>query len=163
MAGKEQRGVERAEADLFRDATYVLTPHDDRLPGAPIVEEFVSWVREMGARPVIFPAAEHDRIVGWTSHLPQLLATTLASSVYENVRDEDSLRVAGPGLRDMTRLAQSPYDVWKDILATNPDHVTQAIDAYIEKLTALREDLQGAKVEEEFETAQKLRRKLHPD
>jgi len=163
MAGKEQRGVERAEADLFHDATYVLTPHDDRLPSAPIIEEFVSWVREIGARPVVFPASEHDRIVGWTSHLPQLLATALASSIAENVSDADSLRVAGPGLRDMTRLAESPYDVWKDIFATNTADIVGALDAYIDKLASLRNELTGAKVAEEFEAAQQLRRKLHSD
>jgi prephenate dehydrogenase len=163
MAGKEQRGVERAEADLFQDATYVVTPHEDRLPSAAIVEEFVSWVRGIGARPVVFPAAEHDRIVGWTSHLPQILATALASSVYENVKDEDSLRVAGPGLRGMTRLAESPYDVWKDIFATNTADIVGALDAYIDKLTSLRNELTGPKVAEEFEVAQELRRKFHSD
>ena len=133
------------------------------MPSAAIVEEFVSWVRGIGARPVVFPAAEHDRIVGWTSHLPQILATALASSVYENVKDEDSLRVAGPGLRGMTRLAESPYDVWKDIFATNTADIVGALDAYIDKLTSLRNELTGPKVAEEFEVAQELRRKFHSD
>lgn len=163
MAGKEQRGVERAEADLFQDATYVLAPLGDALPATPIIGEFVSWVRKIGARPVVLPAGEHDRIVGWTSHLPQLLATALAASIAENVIDENSLQVAGPGLRDMTRLAESPYDVWKDILATNTADIARALDSYIEKLTALRSDLPGPQVAEEFEAAQQLRRKLNSD
>ena len=163
MAGKEQRGAERAEAHLFQDATYVLTPLEGQLPTVPIVDEFVSWIRKIGARPVVLPAAAHDRIVGWTSHLPQIVATALASSVAENVTDENSLQVAGPGLRDMTRLAESPYDVWKDILATNSANITQALDRYIEKLTELRNELPGPRISEEFEAARQLRRKLHPD
>ena len=163
MAGKEQRGTERAEAHLFQDATYVLTPLEGQLPKAPIVDEFVSWIRKIGARPVVLPAAVHDRIVGWTSHLPQLVATALASSVAENVTDENSLQVAGPGLRDMTRLAESPYEVWKDILATNSANITQALDRYIEKLTELRNELPGPRISEEFEAARQLRRKLHSD
>ncbi len=163
MAGKEQRGAERAEAHLFRDATYVLTPLEGQLSTAPIVDEFVSWIRKIGARPVVLPAAAHDRIVGWTSHLPQIVATALASSVAENVTDQNSLQVAGPGLRDMTRLAESPYDVWKDILATNNANITQALDRYIEKLTELRNELPGPRISEEFEAARQLRRKLHPD
>ena len=163
MAGKEQRGAERAEAHLFQDATYVLTPLEGQLPTVPIVDEFVSWIRKIGARPVVQPAAAHDRIVGWTSHLPQIVATALASSVAENVIDENSLQVAGPGLRDMTRLAESPYDVWKDILATNSANITQALDRYIEKLTELRNELPGPRISEEFEAARQLRRKLHPD
>ena len=163
MAGKEQRGIERAEAHLFQDATYVLTPHDGQLPTAPVVDEFLSWIRKIGARPVVLPAAVHDRIVGWTSHLPQLVATALASSVAENVTGENSLQVAGPGLRDMTRLAESPYEVWKDILATNSTNITQALDRYIEKLTELRNELPGPRIAEEFEAARQLRRKLHSD
>lgn len=163
MAGKEQRGAERAEAHLFQDATYVLTPLEGQLPTAPIVDEFVSWIRKIGARPVVLPAAAHDRIVGWTSHLPQIVATALASSVAENVTDQNSLQVAGPGLRDMTRLAESPYGVWKDILATNSANITQALDRYIEKLTELRNELPGTRISEEFEAARKLRRKLHSD
>lgn len=163
MAGKEQRGAERAEAHLFRDATYVLTPLEGQLSTAPIVDEFVSWIRKIGARPVVLSAAAHDRIVGWTSHLPQIVATALASSVAENVTDQNSLQVAGPGLRDMTRLAESPYDVWQDILATNSANITQALDRYIEKLTELRNELPGPRISEEFEAARQLRRKLHPD
>ena len=107
------------------------------------------------------PAGEHDRIVAWTSHIPQLLATALASSIAENVIDESALQVTGPGLRDMTRLAESPYDVWKDIFATNEPAIIAALDRYIEKLTELRNELPGPRLAGEFEAAQKLRRKLN--
>lgn len=160
MAGKERRGVELAEAHLFAGATYVLSPLGSDLPDAPIVSEFVSWIGKIGAHVVLLRAEEHDKVVAWTSHLPQLLSTALAASVEEQVVGKDLLRVAGPGLRDMTRLAESPYEMWKDILATNTGAVEQALDRYIEELQTLRADLAGDKVEQRFRDARALRRKV---
>ncbi|MDA1312961.1 MAG: prephenate dehydrogenase/arogenate dehydrogenase family protein [Acidobacteria bacterium] len=157
MAGKEQRGVERAEADLFAAATYVLCPLGSDLPVTPIVDEFVSWIGKIGAHVVLLPAEVHDKVVSWTSHLPQLLSTTLAASVGKQVAGEDLLRVAGPGLRDMTRLAESPYEMWKDILATNRGAVEQALDRYIADLQALRSDLGSDEVEQKFRSAGQVR------
>ena len=70
MAGKESRGVEQADADLFRGRPYVLTSRDPELE---------SWIERIGARLVVMTAEEHDRLVAVTSHLPQLISTALAS------------------------------------------------------------------------------------
>jgi len=160
MAGKEQRGVERAEPDLFAAATYVLSPPGSDLPDAPVVDEFVAWIGKIGAHVVLLPAEAHDKVVSWTSHLPQLLSTALAASVGKRIAGKDLLRVAGPGLRDMTRLAESPYDMWKDILGTNTSEIEQALDRYIEELQALRNDLASDQVEQSFRDAGQLRRRL---
>ena len=160
MAGKEQRGVERAEADLFEGTAYVLSPVGPKLPSGPVVDEFVSWIGKIGARVVVLAAAEHDKVVSWTSHLPQLLSTALAASVGAQVSAGDLLRVAGPGLRDMTRLAESPYEMWKDVLATNTGEIERALERYIEELERLRSGLSGDKAGAEFEAAREFRRKL---
>ena len=170
MAGKEQRGVERADADLFRDATYVLTPpvltpsvlttSDSRLPDEPVVKEFAAWIEKIGAKPVVLPAHVHDHVVAWTSHLPQLLSTGLASAMVDQLPGDEHLEIAGPGLRDMTRLAESPYEIWKDILATNTSNVEQALTAYIDKLERFREKLSRDGLAKEFEAAQKARQRL---
>ncbi len=165
MAGKEQRGVERADADLFRDATYVLTPSvltasDSRLPDEPVVKEFAAWIEKIGAKPVVLPAHVHDRVVAWTSHLPQLLSTALASAMVDELPGDEHLEIVGPGLRDMTRLAESPYEIWKDILATNTSNVEQALTAYIDKLERFREKLNRDGLAKEFEAAQKARQRL---
>src|SRR5439155_26677243 len=77
MAGKEKRGVGEADADLFRDRTYVLTPADlDELEAAS-AQALLEWIRRIGAHPVILAPEEHDRIVSFTSHLPQLASTAL--------------------------------------------------------------------------------------
>jgi prephenate dehydrogenase len=151
MAGKEQRGAEAADADLFRGRPWVLTSQGDRTPEL----EFRGWLGKIGARIVILDAATHDRLVAWSSHLPQLASTALAATLYD--QQPMAATVAGPGLADMTRLAMSSYDLWRDILDTNQTEVAAALDAYIVKLQILR-----ANFEDEFargsEFAQTLRR-----
>jgi prephenate dehydrogenase len=154
MAGKEKRGVAEADADLFRGRTYVLTPDDPRSLESPAAQEFVEWIRRIGSLPLTMNAAEHDRVVSFTSHLPQLAATALAATVAEQAGD--NLAVAGPGLKDTTRLALSSFELWRDILATNSGPIEQALTAYIGKLEHLRDNLRTREIEGEFEIAAAL-------
>jgi prephenate dehydrogenase len=154
MAGKEKRGVAEADADLFRGRTYVLTPDDSHALEAPAAQELLEWIRRIGALPVTMRAAEHDRVVSFTSHLPQLAATALAATVAEQAGDR--LAVAGPGLTDTTRLALSSFDLWRDILATNSGPIELALTAYIGKLEHLRDNLRTREIEGEFEIAAAL-------
>jgi prephenate dehydrogenase len=80
---------------------------------------------------------EHDRLVAYLSHLPQLAVTALMHVVGEAV-GADGLALAGRGLRDTTRLASSPAGIWRDIAATNPRQVEATLDALIEVLTELK-------------------------
>jgi prephenate dehydrogenase len=133
MAGRELRGVAASDADLFRRRPWVFTSDIDH----PIRK----WVAAFGAREIILDAARHDRLVAWSSHLPQLASTALASLIGE--RAPEAATVAGPGLVDTTRLAMSSFDLWRDILETNATEISAALDAYIEKLTVLRRDFEG--------------------
>ena len=160
MAGKEKRGVELADPDLFQNATYVLTPAGGKLANATIIGEFVSWLEAIGSRVSVMPPDGHDRAVTWTSHLPQLISTALAASIADNLDEQDSRGVAGPALRDMTRLAESSFDIWKDILGTNRANVRQALDAYIQRMEQLRQDAGGSLTEGEFEKARMFRENL---
>ncbi len=67
-------------------------------------------------------ADAHDRLVAYLSHLPQLTASALMHVVGEHA-GADGLALAGRGLRDTTRLASSPADIWRDIAATNQDNM----------------------------------------
>ncbi|MBM3752598.1 MAG: prephenate dehydrogenase/arogenate dehydrogenase family protein [Acidobacteria bacterium] len=147
MAGKETRGAASADPSLFRNRTWVLTRACDH--------PFVDWVRRIGAHVLILDAEEHDRTVAHTSHLPQLVSTALACTV-----DGVELQAGGPGLIDMTRLALSQYEMWEDILATNPEPIDAALREMIAALGAMREQLRGAGLREEFERAAKMRRRL---
>jgi len=163
MAGKETRGASSAEAGLFEGRTWVITPDEPAELETPAAHDFVAWVRRIGARLVILDCDEHDRVVAFTSHLAQLSSTALASTVSENLTREAHLKVAGPGLSDMTRLALSSYELWRDILATNSEHIDRALARYIQELEHIRENLRTRQLQEEFargaDLAAKVRRR----
>lgn len=152
MAGKEQRGAEAASANLFVGRPWVLTSFGDH----PLEVEFRQWIEKIGARLVIIDAATHDKLVAWSSHLPQLASTALGAALYDH--QPDAATVGGPGLTDMTRLAMSSYDLWRDILETNQKEVAAALDAYIGTLQSLRDNFETA-FAHGSEFAQTFRRK----
>ncbi len=160
LAGKEKRGAAAAEADLFRGRTYVLTPASPDELRTPAARVFVDWLSRIGARTVTLGAAEHDRLVSFTSHLPQLASTALAATVADNLTAPEDLQVAGPGLIDSTRLAMSAYDLWRDILATNTESIEQALTAYINELEQIRDNLRTRGVRDEFTRAAELAGRL---
>lgn len=160
LAGKEQSGIENASASLFEGTRYVISPlnpadlQDDRLSA------FRTLIELVGARPFECDAETHDRAMALLSHLPQLLSTGLASVV----ADEDEqhplpLDLAAAGFRDMTRLAESPYDIWFDVCLTNQDELGKALDALIRKLMLIRAELATTAPEREFQRAAELRRR----
>jgi prephenate dehydrogenase len=154
MAGKETRGVESADARLFAGRPYVLTPGGPSEMETSGVREFLGWLDNIGAKTLILGAEEHDYLVAYSSHLPQLASTALAALIAESA--PDAAGVAGPGLVDATRLALSSYDLWRDILATNPDAVEEALNAMIGKLEHLRDNLRTREMEQEFRKAAAL-------
>ena len=160
MAGKEQRGAAASEADLFQGATWVLTPEDPGDLSTAAAKDLVHWIKRIGAHPVVLDPEEHDRVVALTSHLAQLASTALASTVAERLAPPERLLVAGPGLADMTRLALSSYDLWRDILATNSEAIERALAAYIQKLEHVRENLRTRQLQEEFAHASDLAGRL---
>jgi prephenate dehydrogenase len=151
MAGKETRGVEAADADLFRDRAYLLTPLRPADLEAPAAQTLIAWIRKIGSTVFTLAPEEHDRTVAYTSHLPQMASTALASILA--ALPEDRLPMAGPGALDMTRLALSAYDIWKDILDTNQEAVDHALAVYIDKLTEIRHNLQTQRLGDEFQVA----------
>jgi prephenate dehydrogenase len=160
MAGKEQRGASAADGKLFYGRTWVLTPDEASELQSPAASEFCSWLDKIGARTVVLDCDRHDELVAMTSHLPQLASTALASTVLDALPDEDDLRVAGPGLADMTRLALSSYELWRDILATNAEHIDRALSLFIQKMEHVRENLRTRQLQEEFTRAGMLALRL---
>jgi prephenate dehydrogenase len=151
MAGKESRGALGADAELFRDRTWILTPDDGEELRTSGALEFRMWLSKFGARVLTLDADEHDRVVSLTSHLAQLASTALAATVAEKLGGAPRLAAAGPGLEDMTRLALGSYELWRDILATNSDHIDRALAVYIQELEHMRENLRTRQLQKEFE------------
>jgi prephenate dehydrogenase len=156
LAGKEQRGAAAADAELFRDRPYVLTPTG---PETPAAAEFRSWLSRLGARIIDLSPEEHDVTVALTSHLPQLVSTALAATLAD-LSDHPLDRVFGPGLIDMTRLALSPPDLWLSILATNQPAVLAALDSFVTSLTTIRQRLGTRKLSESFISAKDFASRL---
>src|SRR3954471_15847364 len=164
MAGKEHGGIANADANLFRAAPWFLTPAQDQdLDNGPAAE-YAALLAAIGARVTTITPEAHDRLVAWTSHLPQLLSTALASSLADFAQqlaseNGDDLLLADPreaggrGMRDMTRLAAIPYDMWRDIALTNTTNIEQALLAMEQKLAHIRENLRTRGLEEEFRRA----------
>lgn len=132
MAGKEQRGLENADPDLFRNRPYVLTPLSRPNPHNG---EFRWWLAKIGAEIVEMTPQQHDATVALSSHLPQLVSTILAATLSTSEQNAVE-RIHGPGLRDMTRLALSAPELWASILETNRTEVLQALKLFQNELTA---------------------------
>jgi prephenate dehydrogenase len=162
MAGKELSGVDYADAELFQNAVWFLTPlpgQDLRNLGDGPAAEFAGWIDQIGARIAMVPPDEHDRLCAWISHLPQMISTALAAALVEEYGDEAPLLPAGGrALREMTRISASPYSMWRDIAISNKQNIQDALLKLEQRLAHIRENLGTRQLAEEFEMAHQLRR-----
>jgi prephenate dehydrogenase len=136
MCGKEASGIEAAEADLYEEATFVLTPLRRTSPEAlALAQELVEAV---GAQPLLMDAERHDRLVAAVSHLPYLLSVGLVAAA-EEVAAEDELvwELAVSGFRDTSRLAASDVTMMLDILLTNRQAVGETLSRFVRQLDAI--------------------------
>jgi prephenate dehydrogenase len=144
MAGGENTGVQYARADLFDRANYALMIGQGT-DGAEF-DRFRSLVESIGARVLLTRPEDHDAAVALISHLPQLVASALASLLGPErdveVADRELARtLAATGWRDMTRLAGSAWSVWRDICLTNQPNISNALGSLIAELQSLKDAL----------------------
>lgn len=162
MAGAERGGLENADPLLFENAIYVLTASTS-IPSA-VSNDFVSLVELMGAKAVFLTAKLHDEIAAVVSHLPQVLAVTLMNyAAHLNERDAAYLNLAAGGFRNMTRVASSPFDIWRDIIATNKANIRSAIDNFMAELARMRELLDSGELKDMFTDAATSRLSIPKD
>jgi prephenate dehydrogenase len=158
LGGAARGGIEHARDDMFSGRPWLFTPakgHD-----AQALDKLKSFASGLGAVPQILSPSDHDRLLAFISHLPQLTVSALMHVVGEAAREE-GLTLSGRGLQDTTRLASSPADIWKEVCATNVDEIGSALDALISVLRQLRADLQtGKSIDEVFESANLWRETL---
>ncbi len=155
MAGKENSGIEHADAALFRGSRYALIASAG--DPDPRAQKFAGFLQRIGAEPVWCDAETHDWAVGIVSHLPQLASVALAHVVADET-DETGLplTLAGTGLSDLLRLAGSPYDIWRDTCLTNRENIAHALDRLAQAIEYLRTRLASKDLEQEFEIANEL-------
>jgi len=159
MAGSEKRGVEHSDSSIFENTywLYCLPKKIRKLPG--LLNDILVF---LGSRPVQISPKGHDVAMAWLSHAPQLLSTSIATGISSEVA-ENHLHLAGSGFRDMTRIAGSSWEMWKDILETNGKNVTEALTAYLEKALEIKEEIsewQFNELEDNFMRGNKTRYNL---
>jgi prephenate dehydrogenase len=161
LAGAAAGGIDSARADLFEGRPWLLAAEESREDDD--IRRLEAFVTGIGAKPRRVTPETHDLLLAYLSHLPQLAASALMHVVGEHAGAE-GLALSGRGLRDTTRLAASPSDIWRDVAATNRDHVGAALDDLIAVLQAMRQDLDsGAVIDEVFASAAQWKRALEAD
>ena len=162
MAGAERRGVEAADPYLFENAVYVLTPGGN-VPHE-VFNRFSNLIAHLGARAVVMTPEEHDLTAPTARPLPQMMAIALVSMVGRlNEEGTVYLRLAAGGFRDMTRIASSPYEVWRDICRTNVESIEGMIGIYLGELMKIRDHLRDERLGDDFAYANRMRGTIPKD
>ena len=158
LGGAARGGIEHARPDLFKGRPWLFTPakaHDSEA-----LQRLKTFAVGLGSVPRVLSPDDHDRLLAFISHLPQLTVSALMHVVGQ-ATGQEGLSLSGRGLQDTTRLAASPADIWKEVCATNADEVGAALEALIAVLQQLRADLQGGQsIDEVFESANRWRETL---
>ncbi len=131
LAGSEKAGVQHASAELFQNATCVMTPTDTT---HRIAKERVKllWAK-VGSHVKFMAPDEHDKILGYVSHLPHVIAYGLMETI-----PQEFLAYAAQGLKDTTRIAGSSNQMWTDISVSNKKNLIKAIDEVVKNLSLIR-------------------------
>jgi prephenate dehydrogenase len=159
IAGSETAGVEHARGDLFENAVWYLTPHEQS--GGVLYERLHRFVVDVGARPVAVDAETHDRLVAVFSHLPHVLANVLASQGAARLSEHgEVLRQVGPSFRDMTRVAGANTEMWSDIYRSNRAAILEEIRGFRHQLDEVERMLESGEVEDWNDRAREDRRAL---
>lgn len=143
LAGAESGGAAAARADMFDGATWFLTPTHGT--SGIHLERLHRMLAELGARPTVLDAAEHDRAMAAVSHLPHVFANLLVELAMAGERVSET----GPSFRDATRVAGANPALWAGIYAANREALMGAIEQAIAGLYAIRRRLEeGGSLEE---------------
>ena len=158
MAGAEKTGVLSAKADLFECAMCVVTPTPrTNRTALRAVEKF--W-KALGCRLLRLSPDVHDLLVSRSSHLPHVVAASLASVILDPKQPKHQAALCANGFRDTTRIASGSPEMWRDIALTNSKHLVRALDGLVAELGRFRGALKrgdAKAIARFFETAKQRR------
>ncbi len=158
MAGKENQGIENAEAALFDGKAYCIVPSVTATPEA--IKSVTGLAHLVGADPIYMDASEHDQYAAAISHMPLVMSTALFSLMRESPSWTDIGAMAGPAFQDMTRLASGDPGMAHGIWRTNREaiiHWTERLMAELARYRDMLQDAQDEQLLEAFGTARLLR------
>jgi prephenate dehydrogenase len=158
MAGAEKVGVVAARKDLFENAVCVLTP--TRKTNKAALKKVERFWKSLGARVLKLPPEQHDLFVSRTSHLPHVVAATLANLVLNPANPKTQPALCATGFRDTTRIASGSPEMWRDIALANRKNISRSVDTFVGELKKFQSALKSGDakaVEKYFATAKQRR------
>jgi prephenate dehydrogenase len=141
MAGKEQAGPGAAEPTLFDGRPYCVIPGEGATTGS--VNAVLDLARAIGARPFFLDAAEHDSYAAGISHAPLIASIALFTMVRSSAAWPELAAMAGPGFRDLTRLASGMPEMAHDICLTNRENLLHWLERYVAEIQRLAALIDG--------------------
>jgi len=162
IAGKECSGIDASNGELFRNAKCIITPSHKSADHA--IEEVIRLWESVGAVILHMSPENHDLIFAAVSHLPHVIAYATINTIMEV--NPNILHFGGTGLKDMSRIALSPANLWRDICAYNKDDILKVLKKFsssISNMIDLFEESDWSGLEKEFIRAQKARNLLESD
>ena len=140
IAGSEKSGVTAANPNLYENHRVILTPLENT---SPLHFDLVTkmW-QAVGAEVLSMSVAEHDEVLGATSHLPHVIAYSLVDTLAQDINNPNIFRYAAGGFRDFTRIASSDPVMWHDIMRANKAAILQSMDLFIDNLSRLRSSIE---------------------
>jgi len=135
MTGKEKGGYQNSDPLLFENAVYIIS---DKAKGSGKENQFLNFVKLLGARGIYLDPFLHDDVVANVSHLPQILSVALLSSVTSDKKNTNYLDFAAGGFRDLTRVASSNFNIWESILKLNKEKILSSLETFQSNLDKIR-------------------------
>ena len=155
IGGSEGKGFSDASADYLDGVKFMLSPASN-VP-EEIVKKHSDFLTKVNFEVHVMDSVIHDRIIAYTSHLPQFLSTALTLAIGQIDKSEQTM---GRGMYSMTRLASSPPEIWNDIIRFNNKEIREAISNFSAFLSEIEKDILDGSISEKFNSAAKLKKKI---
>jgi cyclohexadieny/prephenate dehydrogenase len=140
IAGSEKSGVAAANPNLYENHRVILTPLENT--SSQHFDLVTRMWQAVGAEVLSMSVAEHDEVLGATSHLPHVIAYSLVDTLAQDIKNPNIFRYAAGGFRDFTRIASSDPVMWHDIMRANKTAILQSMDLFIDNLSRLRSSIE---------------------
>lgn len=143
MCGRESRGIDFAQADIFDNANYIIVPTDKNTPKA--IKAAKQLGKDLRVKNIsILSCEEHDRMIGFLSQLTHVIAVSLM-----NTHDNSHLvEYTGDSFRDLTRIATINEDLWSELFLLNKDILLDEIDQFLDATKHFRDSLEKEDIDE---------------